>query len=447
VVSLRSDDRVQVVSPLVPALAGTPAVARAGMMVTREEPKTAFIVAWVLCLIFYFLQYALRSAPGVMIPELTTEFALTTLGVSSLLGVYYYTYAGFAIVAGASLDRYGARLPIFVGVLTVSAGSVMFGLGSISMAESGRLLQGAGSAFAFTGAVYLAVHGFSGRWLATAIGFTQFAGMLGGFAGQFAVGPLVDGPIAWQSFWIYAGVALALAALLLLFTTPARHAPASGSIWTILTPFKVVLTNPQSYLCGIIGGLLFMPTTIGDMIWGVPFLTHGLGVAQADAVARSSMIPLGWVIGAPLLGYLADRIGRRKPVLLGGIVLMLVSGVGVAYPFVPPYIGGLAFGIGSGAAMIPYSMIKETNPDNVKGSATGAMNLMVFSFSALLAPVFGLALTRFSGGKTLTLTDFHEADLIWAGAIILSFVLTLFLRETGHARRPAVPLAFTGKAL
>ena len=43
----------------------------------------------------------------------------------------------------------------------------------------------------------------------------------------------------------------------------------------MFAPYKVVLTNPQSYLCGFVGGLLFMPTTIGDMIWGVPFL--GLG--------------------------------------------------------------------------------------------------------------------------------------------------------------------------
>jgi MFS family permease len=432
--------------PLVPGFAKTPGAPRTEMTPSRKEPRTAFIVAWVLCLIFYAVQYGLRSAPGVMIPELTATFGLTTLGVSSLLGVYYYTYAGFAIVAGASLDRYGARWPIFVGVMTVAAGSAMFGLSSISVAETGRLLQGAGSAFAFTGAVYLAVHGFSGRWLATAIGFTQFAGMLGGFAGEFAVGPLVHGLIAWQSFWIYAGIVLALIAFLLLVTTPTRPDRISGSIESILTPFKIVLTNPQSYLCGIIGGLLFMPTTIGDMIWGVPFLTHGLGVAQAEAVARSSMVPLGWVIGAPLLGYLADRIGRRKPVLLAGIALMLMSGVGVAYPFIPPYIGGLIFGIGSGAAMIPYSMIKETNPDHVKGSATGAMNLMVFSFSALLAPVFGVALTRFSGGKTLTLADFHEADLIWAGAIILSFILTLFLRETGPKGRPAAPHVLAEKA-
>ena len=60
---------------------------------------------------------------------------------------------------------------------------------------------------------------------------------------------------------------------------------------------------------------------------------------------------------------------------------MLISGVGITYlsAFIPPYIGGLVFGIGSGAAMIPYTMIKEANPDNVKGSATGAMNFLVFS--------------------------------------------------------------------
>jgi len=396
-----------------------------------------FVAAWAFVLVFYFIQYALRSAPGVMIPELSSAFGLTALGLSSLLGLYFYTYASFAIVAGASLDRYGAKLPIAIGVFGVAAGSLLFGLGSVEAAEGGRLLQGAGSAFAFTGAVFLASRGFSDRWLATAVGFTQLAGMLGGFAGQFSVGPLVHGTIPWQSFWIYSGAALAIVAVFILIVTPGRQQPARGSLLSMFAPYKVVLKNPQSYLCGFVGGLLFMPTNVGDMIWGVPFLHQGLGVETAEAVARSSMVPLGWVIGAPLLGYLADRIGRRKPILMCGIVLALLSLIAIVYMpgLLPPYVGGLVFGVGSSAAMIPYTMIKEVNPDNVKGSATGAMNFLVFSFSAFLAAPFGLILVRLSAGHQMTLETFQEAHLFWVGAIVLALVLTFFLRETGAAVR------------
>lgn len=400
-----------------------------------------YVWAWLFVCVFYFAQYALRSAPGVMMPELTSAFGLTALGVSSLLGLYFYTYSVFGLVAGASLDRYGAKLPIAIGVFCVAAGSVLFGLASIGSAEAGRLLQGAGSAFAFTGAVFLAAHGFSDRWLATAVGFTQLFGMLGGFAGQFAVDPLVHGFITWQSFWIYAGVLLAALAVCLLIITPGQTGKPQGSVWTMFELYKVVLTNPQSYLCGLVGGLMFMPTNIGDMIWGAPFL-GSLGVGHAHAIARSSMVPLGWVIGCPLLGYAADRLGRRKPVVLFGTVLMLLSLVGLVYTpgLLPPYVGGLAFGIGSGAAMIPYTMIKEANPDKVKGSAAGAMNFLVFGLSALFAPAFGGLLHDFSGGHPLSIHTFQLADLVWLGAIVLAFILTLFIHETGAAARSASPV-------
>ena len=106
----------------------------------------AFVVAWFFCLLFYFMQYAVRSAPSVMIPELTTAFGLTTLGVSSLLGLYYYTYSTFAIIAGASLDRWGAKYTIPIGVFFLAIGIVMFGMGISWAADVGRLLQGARTA-------------------------------------------------------------------------------------------------------------------------------------------------------------------------------------------------------------------------------------------------------------------------------------------------------------
>ena len=88
----------------------------------------AFVVAWAFCLLFYFMEYVVRSAPSVMLPELTRAFGLTTVGLSSLIGLYYYTYALFAVLAGAAVDRWGARYVMTVGVLILAIGTAIFGV-------------------------------------------------------------------------------------------------------------------------------------------------------------------------------------------------------------------------------------------------------------------------------------------------------------------------------
>jgi MFS family permease len=399
----------------------------------------AFVVAWLFCLLFYFMEYAVRSAPSVMLPELKGAFGLTTVGLSSLLGLYYYTYATFAVVAGASVDRWGAKYPIPIGVVMLALGTAMFGASVEWIAGVGRLLQGAGAAFAFVAAVYLASHGLPARLLATAIGITQCIGMLGGSAGQFVVAPLIHGPVTWQQFWVYAGILTLLIAVAMYIVTPSEERPqrTTDARQSTLALYKMVLTNPQSYLCGLCAGLLFLPTTVGDMMWGVSFLTGGWHLGYQQAVDRAAMVPLGWVVGCPLLGYLADRIGRRKPVIFGGAALMLVAALAIFYlppDTFPPYLLGFLLGLGSGAAMIPYSIIKEVNPDEAKGSATGAMNFLVFVISAFAAPAMGWWLQRLAGGSALTLDVFVKSGSVYVAAIVLAAVLTLFLKETGSRR-------------
>jgi MFS family permease len=416
---------------------------------TQSDFHPLFISAWLLCAVFYFVQYALRSAPGVMVPELTTAWGLNALGLSSLLGLYFFTYAAFSIVAGASLDRYGAKWTVPAGIACLAVGTVLFGWGTVTEAQIGRLLQGAGSAFAFTGAVYLAAHGFPARYLATAVGATQMFGMLGGSAGQFAVSPLVHGVITWQNFWLYSGVVVAALAVVTFLATPDepdRKPAGQGTVLEMFAPYKIVLSNPQSYLCGFCAGLLFLPTTIGDMIWGVPMLQQGFGVDHATAVNRAAMVPLGWVFGAPILGYVADRMGLRKPVLIASAFAMLALSAAILYlpaGSLPPYIGGFLFGFASGAAMIPYSIIKEVNPDRVKGSATGAMNLLVFSLSAIAAPIAGWVLQKISGGAPLNIQNFQEWGLLGLAGIAVAIVLAFFLEETGSAARNT-PLIVAG---
>ena len=111
-------------------------------------------------------------------------------------------------------------------------------------------------------------------------------------------------------------------AVLLFLLIPARKAPqpdrrAKPGSAPRCAAMGAVFLNPQSILCGLIAGLLFIPTTIFDMVWGVRFLQEAHDMPYSVAVLRSASVPFGWIIGCPLLGWLTDRIGRRKPVIIG----------------------------------------------------------------------------------------------------------------------------------
>jgi MFS family permease len=407
---------------------------------SRTAVKMA-TVAWLLTAVYYFYQYALRSAPAVMMPQLSEAFGLSALGVASIVGLFYYGYSPFSLVAGAAMDRLGPRRLLPLAAVVVGLGALMFSSGNQQAASVGRFLQGAGGVFALVGAIYIATKNFPASQAATLIGATQMFGMAGGAAGQFLVGPMIGRGLSWSSFWVGMGVfGLAIGAILFLLIPKEepKEVPASWFKSTA-NAFGTVFKNPQSILCGLISGLLFIPTTIFDMVWGVRYLQDAHGLDYASAVMRSATVPVGWIIGCPLLGFISDRIGRRKPVILGGALVLLACLAfilfGQAGTF-PPYVLGLVAGVASGAAMLPYTVIKEANPAKFGGTATGVVNFLNFTFSALLGPVFGWVLQKVSGaGAQMELAHYQVAFAPLLFGVAFAIVLTFVLKETGSAVR------------
>lgn len=263
--------------------------------------------------------------------------------------------------------------------------------------------------------------------------------MLGGSAGQFLTAPLLKNGLGITAFWIALGIIAAIIGTLIYIAVPSDAPVNTNSTkkQSILTPYKIIFSNRQSYLCGIVSGLLFAPTTIFAMTWGVAFFQAGRNMDFAAATLACAIIPVGWAIGCPLLGWLSDRLQKRKPVLAGGAMLMLIALLQLLYMpgLLPVYVSTLILGIGSGAAMIPYSVIKESNPDNVKGSATGVINFITFGVTSLLGPVFAGMF-----GNTLAVTNNHEshfisAGLFWVVCIALAIVVSLLFKETGSREK------------
>lgn len=420
-----------------------------------ERASQAAIAAWALASVFYFHQYVLRSAPAVMVPELTATLGVTAGGLSALLGLFYWGYAPFSLVAGLSMDQVGPRRVLPAATVLMGVGCLLFATGQPALCGLGCFVQGSASAFALVGAAYVATTRFPQSRAASLIGFTQMFGMAGASSASLLIAPAIAGGFGWRAVWLLLGIAaLPLAALLFVFTPPRaaslRPQGAKGDWTAALAAMAAVVSNPQSILCGLVAGLMFIPTTIFTLQWGVRFLQEGHDMPYMVAALRSASVSAGWIIGAPLLGVISDRIGRRKPVIIGSAAVLLLSLALILYApagLFPPYSLGLVAGIASGGAMILYTVAKEANRPEHSGTATGVTGFVNFSLSALLGPFFGVLLVRASRGAERELGHYQSAFQPLLYGIALAILLAFMLRETGpaagHARSVAATVSET----
>src|SRR5215471_6080336 len=92
-------------------------------------------VAWLLTAVCYFYQYALRSSPAVMMPQLSEAFGLSAVGIASMVGLFYYGYSPFSLVAGAAMDQLGPRRLLPGAAITVGIGALLFATGRQEIAS------------------------------------------------------------------------------------------------------------------------------------------------------------------------------------------------------------------------------------------------------------------------------------------------------------------------
>jgi MFS family permease len=175
------------------------------------------------------------------------------------------------------------------------------------------------------------------------------------------------------------------------------------------------------------------------MTWGVRFLQEGRGQEYEAAVTLAATVPLGWMIGCPLLGFISDKLGRRKPVIFAGglgLLGMLAWALFGNPEILRGHAVGILMGIASGAAMIPYTVIKEANAPELGGTATGVVNFLNFTFSAFLGPVFGSRLVKVSeGSQAMSLEHYQAGFKPLLLGVVLALIFTAFLKETGTAVR------------
>lgn len=405
------------------------------------SPARLLLLAWLLGAVFYFLDYVVRTSPAVMLHPLSQQFGITPLQAGSLLGSYFITYSLCSLVAGLSIDHLGPRTPLVAGCVILALGCLCFLASTQTGGYIGRLLQGAGCAFAWPGCVFIATQGFSPHRLATVLGITQASGNLGGYLGQYGIGHALAAGLGISQYWGTLALLILLlgAGFLLLLRPPQQATPGpapADSALSLLEPFRIILSNRQSWLAGVIGGLMTVPTSVFAMTWAVDLFQTDRQFSYADAVLVSSMVSLGWIAGSPLFGLWSDRLGLRKPVLFAGAVLMLLVMMQLfLFPdLLPGTVSMLLLGVVSGAELLVVSISKEVNPDRVKGSAAGCANFLVFGSATLVGMLYNLFLPFSNSRPGTLLQHFQQSGLFFLGCTLLAILLIPALQETGHGR-------------
>ena len=360
-----------------------------------EAPGVLPLLGWLTGAVFFLYAWVLRVAPSVMVEELMRDLAVGGAVLGHLSGVYYYGYAGMQVPVGVLLDRFGPRRLMAGAGLVCAAGCVLFGTGSTLAAVTiGRFLVGASSAFSLVGAMAVAARWFPADRFAVLSGWAMAMGMAGGVFGQAPLRLAVEAS-SWRTTVLLLGLGGAVLAAAAWATVRDRWRGHAGMLGA-LHGLGAVARHPQTWLIALAGLGTAAPLLGFAGLWGVPFIEAAYGLPRATAATLTSMLFVGWGAGAPLFGWLSDRIGRRKAPLLTGLALETVALAAVVWIADLPALalGGLCFltGLFGSAQIVGFALVKENHPAQLSGTAIGFVNGMVTGAGALFQPLVGLSL-------------------------------------------------------
>lgn len=420
--------------------------------------------AWFVCAlgaIFYSYEYLLRISPSVMEAQLEAHFGLSKTGFGFLSAFYYYAYVPMQIPVGILMDRYGPRRLLTLACLCCVIGTIIFAsTNSFWVAASGRFLVGFGSAFAFVGVLKLATLWLPEDKLAMVSGLAAALGTLGAMLGDNLLGLMVS-VIGWQETVYYTAIVglFIIAVLWLGIKDHPETEDISGTIDSFrqsMVDLKKIAGNSQIWINGMYGCLVYLPTTVFAELWGIPYLEHGQNLTHTQADFANSLIFLGFTIGAPLMGFISDKLHRRKlPMLFGAVMATIIMSILIYIPSLDYHrVYGLVFllGLMYSSQAIVFAVGRELSPGEAAGTAMATTNMIVMLGATFIQPLIGrmldwslqsrlpnLQISEMSQDAVrnmYTMADYQFAMIIIPMGIFIAAILTFFLKEThAHANK------------
>lgn len=399
---------------------------------------------WLVLLVpsaIYVVSYFHRVAPAVVAADLMRAFAITAATLGTLAAVYPYVFVVMALVAGSLADTLGARRTLALGAAGMGAGAVLFGLApALSVAVAGRLVVSLGASVVLIAFLALAAEWFRPDEFGTVSGITQAVGNIGGLVAASPLALLVEA-IGWRSSFVVIGVVtLALGSLPLVaihdrpeaaglppVNAARRRAPTLGEVARDIPP---VIGNRRTWPPILAAAGVYATLIAFQGLWGVPYLVQRYDVPRVTAAALLSLIAVGLIVGAPLVGLVSDRwLGRRRLPFVVSAALYAACWLPLAVPALLPPAGLLGpffflMGFFASGLVLVWSCVREVNDPARVGIAVGFCNAPIFLLFALMQWLTGVILDAWWQGATATGTRLYP-PAAWQAAFGVCLVVAV----------------------
>lgn len=350
------------------------------------ESRRAWVVVWAtfVCLAVIFgVSYSFAA----FFENFAKEFAAQRADVSWIFGLCGLVYFVLGAGGGMLADRWGPRLVCMTGMVFIAMGLFLTSLAQslTTVYLSYGLLVGLGIAFVYTPSIASVQPWFNKRR-----GLASGIASSGVGAGTLIL-PVVVSYLLTEINWREALQMMSLGVLLigltagfLLKRAPNLSGNTSGQLPGLT--LSAALKTPSFKW-------LYMGTLLGAPVMFVPFAhisaaARDAGVPDAQAVGLVGLIGIGSLVGRFAIGWLADRMGRIKTLMLmqGLMGLSYLVWAGAQDPWVFA-VFALWFGLSYGSIV---SLLPAICMDLFGGRAVSAIIGTLYTgaaFGNLLGPV------------------------------------------------------------
>lgn len=418
---------------------------------TISKTRNAILITFVGAF-FYFYQFFLRNAPGVIGANLIEDFGISATMLGLFSSAYYFAYAPLQIPMGVLLDNFGPKKVMLIGSSMCVAGVLLLSIApSFPIAFLARFLIGVGAATSFIGPVRVSSLWFSHGHIAFVIGLISATGKIGGAFSGFVLPSFMGMFLSWKvAFMVLGlmGVPIIFLMLKVVKDTPdGKFVPASAT-FTLkgsMEQLMVVLKEPIIWITGIYGYSFYLPLAVFSDMWAPPFLKALYNVSLQEASSMKSAILIGSCVGGPACAFWSDTIKSRTTVMKISSALAVI--ITIFLLFFPPSSKFLActlmffMGFFCASMILVFAISNESIPKHLSGTATGVANMFTMLGGIIHTPLIGWILDLSWDGKRdaanapiYSLLNYQLAFGSMLFMFCISFIVSFIIPETFYKR-------------